>query len=215
LSEVRVRSVHPLPEPLPEGEHIIWQHSPAWWPYSRRVFQVGKLGVYFLAIVAWVAGSAYVNDGEMLAVLRSLSWALPPAIGVLGVLALIAWFYARSTVYTITNRRIVIQSGLAVPSAVNLPFGKISSADLKTFGDATGDIELTMSGERLLYSMLWPNARLLRLKRPRPVLRALRQPDRVAEILGQALTADQQAAADPDRPAASDQPEQTRHTATA
>jgi len=215
LSEVRVRSVHPLPEPLPEGEHIIWQHSPAWWPYSRRVFQIGKLGVYFLAIVAWVAGSAYVNDGEMLAVLRSLSWALPPAIGVLGVLALIAWFYARSTVYTITNRRIVIQSGLAVPSAVNLPFGKISSADLKTFGDATGDIELTMSGERLLYSMLWPNARLLRLKRPRPVLRALRQPDRVAEILGQALTADQQAAAEPDRPAASDQPEQTRHTATA
>jgi len=104
---------------------------------------------------------------------------------------------------------------LAVPSAVNLPFGKISSADLKTFGDATGDIELTMSGERLLYSMLWPNARLLRLKRPRPVLRALRQPDRVAEILGQALTADQQAAAEPDRPAASDQPEQTRHTATA
>jgi len=214
LSEVRVRSVHPLPEPLPEGEQIVWQHRPAWWPYSRRVFQVGKLGVYFLAIIAWVAGSAWLDAGQAQAVLGSLTWAVPPALGVIGVLMLLAWLYARTTVYTITNRRIVIQSGLAVPSAVNLPFGKISSADMKTFGDGTGDIELTISGDRLLYSMIWPNARLLRLKRPRPVLRALRQPDRVAEVLGQALAADQQAAATPEAVQAGQRPAPTRRTAT-
>ena len=138
MSEIRVKPARPLPEPLPEGEQMLWQHSPAWLPYSRRAFQIGKIGFYFLVIVGWVAISAYISEGNWLAVLRSLTWAVPPALGVLGVLALIGWFYARTTVYTITNKRVIIQSGLAVPSAVNLPFAKIDSADMKMFDDDTG-----------------------------------------------------------------------------
>jgi hypothetical protein len=191
LSEIRVKAIKPLPEPLPEGEKVLWQDSPAWKPFSRRVFQLDKIALYFLVIVAWVATSAYLETREGIALLRSLAWSIPPALGVLGLLAIIAWLYARTTVYTITTRRVVIQSGLALPSAVNLPFRKVSSADMKTFTDETGDIELTMSGPRLLYSMLWPNVRLLRLKRPTPMLRALEQPHMVAEILGGALAADQ------------------------
>lgn len=192
MTAIRIKSVKPLPEPLPAGERVLWQHCPAWRPYSQRVFQLDKIGFYFLVIVAWVATSAYLGDGGWHAVLRALTWSVPPALGVLLLLALIAWLYARSTVYTITNRRVIIQSGLAIPAAVNLPFSKVHSADLQTFGDATGDIELSMSGPRLLYSMLWPNVRLLRLNRPTPVLRALDQPYKVAEILGNALATDQQ-----------------------
>jgi len=176
-----------LPEPLPAGERLLWQQSPAWRPFSRRVFQLDKIGFYFLVVVGWVAVSAYLSTGELAAVLRSLSWSVPPALGVLVILALISWFYARTTTYTITSERVIVQSGLAVPAAVNLPFSKISSADMKTFADGTGDIELTMSGQRLLYSMLWPNARFFRLKRPTPVMRAVQQPKKVAGILGQAL----------------------------
>jgi len=204
LSEIRVKAAKPLPEPLPEGEQMLWQHSPAWLPYSRRAFQIGKIGFYFLVIVGWVAISAYISEGNWLAVLRSLTWAVPPAVGVLAVLALIGWFYARTTVYTITNKRVIIQSGLAVPSAVNLPFAKIDSADMKMFDDATGDIELTISGARLLYSMLWPNVRFLRLNRPRPVLRAICHPRKVSDILGQALAADQKPAAAATRHVADD-----------
>lgn len=191
MSEIRVKPLRPLPEPLPEDERVLWQHSPAWLPYARRVFQLYKIGLYFAVIVGWVAISAYLDASQWSALLRSLSWSVPPVLGVLILLGLFAWFYARATVYTITTRRIIVQSGLAVPSSVNLPFKKISSADMKTYGDATGDIELKTSGPRLLYSMLWPNVRLLRLNRPTPVLRAIDQPARVAEILGQALAADQ------------------------
>jgi len=210
LREIRVKPVHPLPEPLPEGERILWQDSPAWRPYSRRVFQLARIAFYFLVLVCWVGVSAYLGSDDWAAALRSLTWAAPPALGVLGLLALIAWLYARSTVYTITSRRVVIQSGLAVPSAVNLPFSKISSADMQTYRDRTGDIELTMSGQRLLYSMLWPNVRLLRLKRTTPVLRALRQPQEVAETLGQALA---QAAQEPEAAAADDPDDQRRSRA--
>ncbi len=195
MSEIRIKSLRPLPEPLPENERVLWQFSPAWRPYSRRVFQLDKIGIYFLIIIVWVATSALLDNGDWFAVLRSLAWAVPPALGVLMLLAAFAWLYARMTVYTITSKRIIIQSGLAIPSAVNLPFSRINSADMKTFGDATGDIELSMAGPRLLYSMLWPNVRLFRLRRPIPVLHALDQPHNVAEILGKALAADQQSGA--------------------
>lgn len=192
MSEVRIKPVKPLPEPLPEGERVLWQGSPDWGAFSRRVFQVDKIAVYFLAIVLWVAISAYRGGGGWTAVLQSLTWAVPPALGVMILFGLIAWLYARSTVFTITSRRVVIESGLALPAAVNLPFTKIDKADMKTFKDGSGDIELSMSGPRLLYSMLWPNLRLLRLNRPTPVLRGVQHPQKVAEILGKALLADQE-----------------------
>jgi hypothetical protein len=193
LSEIRVKALKPLPEPLPEGERVLWQQAPAWRPFSRRVFLLDKIAIYFLIIIAWVAVSAYLQDGGMIAVARALSWSVPPALGVLGMIALVAWLYARTSVYTITSKRVVIKSGLALESSTNLPFAKIDRADLKTFRDKTGDIDLEIAGPRLLYSMVWPHVRFFRLKRPKPVMRGILQPEKVAELLGNALAADQPA----------------------
>jgi hypothetical protein len=185
-------SLKPLPGPLPEGERVLWQRSPVWQSYGRRVFHVYKIAVYFLVIIAWVAISAGLRGGPADA-LRSMVWTLPPALGVVLMLAFLAWLYGRTTVYTITNKRVIMQSGLAFTTAVNLPFSKLYSADMKTFDDGTGDIDLSMSGPRILYSMIWPNNRLLALKRPTPVLWALPEPHQAAEVLGQALATEQQA----------------------
>lgn len=215
MSNADLPSPPGLPESLPEGEHILWQQTPDWRPFSRRAFQFDKVAVYFLIVVGWVAISAFVADGWP-AAMRSLVWSVPPSVGVLLVLALMAWLYARSTIYTITNKRVVIQSGLAVPSSVNLPFTRIDRADLKLHSDGTGDIELAMGGDRLLYSMLWPNLRLLRVKRPTPMLRALAQPQNAADILGRALAGDQpEAAASSDEAGAQAQERPSRRPITA
>jgi hypothetical protein len=197
LSRADVQPPPGLPEPLPEGERIVWQRSPAWRPYARRVFHFNKIALYFALLIAWIAGSAYAGSGELQDALRALGWAAPPAVGVLLVLGLLGWGYARTTTYTVTNKRIVIQSGLAFPASINLPFARIDSADLRTHADGTGDIELSLAGERVLYSMLWPNVRMLRVSKPRPVLRALTDPAEAAGSLGRALASDQQPATDP------------------
>jgi hypothetical protein len=197
LTEIRVKPIKPLPEPLPPGERVLWQSAPAWRPFSRRVFHVGKIALYFAIVVSWVALSAWMDAGSGSAVLRSLVWSLPPALGVLALAAGLAWGYARTTVYTITTKRVVIEGGLALTTSVNLPFSKIDRADMKTYKDGTGDIELELSGPRLLYSMIWPNLRWLRITRPVPTLRALEQPHQVAELLTRALADDQQPAAPP------------------
>jgi hypothetical protein len=186
-----------LPEPLPDGERILWQRSPQWRPFTRRAFQFNKIALYFVLLVGWIVGSAFMDGGGLSAALRALSWSVPPSLGVLIVLGLLGWLYARTTIYTVTDKRIVVQSGLAFPASINLPYARICSADLSTHSDGTGDIELTLDGQRVLYSMLWPNVRLLRITRPRPVLRALGDPRSAAEALAQALSADQQSEAEP------------------
>lgn len=190
MSEIQDENIKPLPGPLPEGERVLWQRSPSWQPFGRRVFQIYKIALYFLLIIGWVAISALLNGGWQDAV-RSLIWTLPPALAVLLMLAFFAWLYGRTTVYTITSKRVIIQSGLAFTTAVNLPFKKLFSADMKTFSDGTGDIQLSMSGPRILYSMIWPNNRMLSLKRPTPVLWAVQEPHQAAEILGEALAAEE------------------------
>jgi len=191
LSELDKGSLHPLPAKLPEGERVLWQRSPVWQPYARRVFHAYKIAVYFLLIILSVALSAASGSGWDDAA-RSLLWTVPPSLAVILLLAFLAWLYSRTTFYTITNKRVIIQNGLAFTTAVNLPFSKLDSADMRTFADGTGDIDLTMSGPRILYSMIWPNNRLFAIKRPVPVLWALAQPKETAEVLAKALAADEQ-----------------------
>jgi hypothetical protein len=168
---------------------VLWQRSPLWQPFARRVFHSYKVALYFLVIIAWVAISAALTNGIEDAG-RSLLWTVPPSVIVVLLLTFLAWLYSRTTFYTITNNRVIIQCGLAFTTAVNLPFSKLDSADLRTHADGTGDIILTMSGPRILYSMVWPNNRLFAIKRPLPVLWGLSDPKEVAEILGQALAAE-------------------------
>ena len=180
----------PLPGPLPDGEHVLWQRSPVWQAYGRRVFHVYKIALYFLIIIAWVAGSALLSGG-LADALRSMIWTVPPALAVIVILSLLAWLYGRTTVYTFTNKRVIVQSGLAFTTAINLPFSKLQSADMKTFDDGSGDIQLTMTGPRILYSMIWPNCRLFAVKQPLPMLWAVPEPQQAARILGEALEAEQ------------------------
>jgi hypothetical protein len=188
LSELDVLPPRGLPDQLPEGERILWQRSPEWRPFARRVFQLYKAALYFALLIVWVAGAAWMDTGSAASAFQSLVWTVPPAIGVIAILALLGWAYARSTIYTVTNQRVVILSGLAIPASINLPFSRIQSAGLNRHADGSGDIELELTGDRVLYTMLWPNLRLFRITRPRPVLRGLSDPQQAADSLGQALS---------------------------
>ena len=47
--------------------------------------------------------------------------------------------------YTITSKRVLFQFGVALPMTMNIPFGKIANAALKTYRDGSGDIPLHLS----------------------------------------------------------------------
>jgi hypothetical protein len=188
VSDNEFEPVPGLPESLPQGERILWQGSPEWIPLALRAFRLREVGAYFAALMAWRAGSA-LWEGALLADALSQAAALLPLAGAAGVILLVMGrVSARTTLYTITNKRVVMRYGMAVPLVMNIPFSKIEAAAHGDHGDGTGSIPLTLrKGERLGYLVLWPHARPWRYGRPEPMLRCLPDAAQAANILSAAL----------------------------
>jgi hypothetical protein len=184
-----IEPIRGLPEKLPAGEHILWQGAPSWWEMAKHAFHIRGAGIYFAILIAWRVGSHASNGGVQGASLAVLSL-LPIALTGLGLLGLLAWLCSQTSVYTITNRRIVMRIGVALPTAINIPFAVIGAAGLRQYKDGAGDIPLTLTGAgRMAYSNLWPHVRPWHLSSPEPMLRGLPKASQVADLLGEALAA--------------------------
>lgn len=182
-----------LPEHLPEGETILWQGSPDWRGVARHIFLTRWAIGWFILVALWRGvDAAEQGAGLWDATLAATSIAPVAVVGV-GLLALLAWATARTTIYTVTNRRVAMRIGVALPLIVNAPFTKIAAARLKPVtggapNQSLGDIALEISGnDRFAYLVLWPHARPWRLARPQPSLRAVPDAPSVARILADAM----------------------------
>jgi hypothetical protein len=177
-----------LPENLPEGEAILWQGSPRWRPFALRAFHLRGLAVYFALLAAWHVADGWTADPQD-AALGGLRLVALGAVAIVLLLGL-GKLAARTTLYTITGRRIVMRVGVALPMTVNIPFAAIRAADLRQDRDGSGDIQLRLlPGHRVSYFALWPHLRMLRVSNPEPVLRSLPDAEAAARALAQALAA--------------------------
>jgi hypothetical protein len=194
-----------LPEELPPGETILWQGAPQRAALARRALHVRTIALYFGVLAAW-RGTSLWSDGASGAEIV-LGASLLVLLGALAILPLwlFAWASARSTVYTITNRRMVIRAGVALPTSFNVPFAAIEAAGLKLHGEGVGDIALRLvRDQKIAFIFLWPHARPWRFSRPEPALRCIPEAEAVAQLLGRALAA---ASAVPVQPMAESAPQ--------
>lgn len=180
-----------LPEALPAGEKLLWQGSPQWQRLAVEVFHARKLAAYFAVILLLRAAFVVYDGGGAAAVLKSWAWLLPLAALAVGTMVMLARLTARTTVYSITDKRVVMRIGIVLTVAYNLPFKQIEAAGLMLRGaDGHGDIPITLNkGERIAIMQLWPHARPWRLARPEPMLRGLANAAQVGQVLAQAWAA--------------------------
>lgn len=177
-----------LPEALPQGERLLWQGSPDWRTLAIHAFHVRKLAIYFAGMLGlqWL----YLLSEPGGSVLMPLLTSGVLAAVALAMLALTAWFSARTTVYTLTDRRILMRIGIVLTLTFNLPLRKLAAAAIRPQAGGHGDIALTLSGEdRIAYLNLWPHARPWLLKQPQPSLRCVPQAQKIGELVLQAWTA--------------------------
>lgn len=175
MSEYDHEPIRGLPGVLPADEHIIWQSSPDWKHQARAALHMRLSALYFSVIVIWAVSRGDMNTAIAVTLLGIIA---------IGLFALFAWGVGRTTVYTLTNRRLVLRIGVALNKCINLPLSEIASANLKMLGDGHGNIVLDLKGmPRLGYIMLWPHARSLRFVRPQPMLRAIPDARNVAQLL--------------------------------
>jgi hypothetical protein len=203
--------VRGLPQLLPKGERMLWQGAPRWQDLAVHAFHVRKVIWYFAGLTI-LAGAMRLAEGESLTVaIRPFQWLMPMGMVASAMLCGLAYLSARTSVYTITTKRVVMRIGMALPVSINLPFNQIDGASLRVFANGSGDIPLKVTKkERVAYLMLWPHARPFHFAHPQPALRCIPKADDVASLLASALagtaTAPMHADAAPQRSSGVSQP---------
>ena len=182
--------VRGLPEVLPAGESLLWQGAPEWRQIALHALHVDWVAGYFGCLFLWRL-SANMSEGQtFVAAVGLASWMLLLGAAAIGILCVLAWLMGRTTVYSITTKRVVLRFGVALPLTINLPFSKIRQAHLRMHGRSSGDLPLQLvSGGRISYLALWPHCRAWRLAEPEPMLRCVRDAEAVAGILARGLAA--------------------------
>lgn len=175
-----------IPAPLPAGEDMLWQGSPATLALAREAFGLNWIVPYMLLVVLWRAGTGYAEGGIGLAVAMGLPY-MGLAIAGVAVIVLLAYAQAKSAIYTITTSRVLLRVGAALTVTFNIPFSQIATAKLAVKPSGIGTIALVIAGDtRLAYAALWPHARPWRLAKAQPALRCIPDAARVARLLAEA-----------------------------
>jgi hypothetical protein len=180
-----------LPGILPPGERLLWQGAPNWRALAVRSYHVRKIAAYFALLVLWRVATGVAGGQSATTLVIGAGFIAVLGAAAMTTLAGLAYLNARSAVYSITTRRILVRQGIAVPLTLNLPLQCIEAAGLRLFRDGTGDIALSVGGaQRIAFLINWPHLKPGRFSRPEPSLRALEDVDEAARILGVALAAE-------------------------
>lgn len=177
-----------LPGRLPDGEYIVWQGKPDTNIVMTRLLRARWIAGYFALAAAWSLAVGINN--------QDVAWQLLGRISFIAVAALIVfalmWLYARAvaktSLYTITNKRLVMRIGIALSASFNLPFKQIAGADFRQGADHAGDLALTLRpGHGLSGSVFFPHQRGGLWRKLSPQLICLEDIKAVADILAQQL----------------------------
>ncbi len=175
MSDFQYEPVNGLNGDLLEGETVLWQGAPDWKALLRSALHIRILGVY----IAIMAVYGMIEGGAITAMV-----VIGSGLIALSFFALFAWAVQKTSVYTLTNQRLVLRIGVALDKYVNIPLSQIDTADLKTLPSDHGNIVLKLKGRpQMGYPMLWPHVRSLRITAPQPMLRAIAQPEHVARMM--------------------------------
>jgi hypothetical protein len=178
-----------LPERLPSNEFIVWQGSPDIGALASSAFHFKKVAIYFFFLIGACAWPALEAGMGVMPVLHSIKWIAPLAVVCLACIWMLAYMTARTTVYTLTNKRVVMRLGIVLTVSFNLPLKQVASADVRVLDNGFGDITLMLEGsDRIAWVHLWPSVRPWRISKPEPTLRAIPNVQEVSEKLRDAWT---------------------------
>lgn len=178
-----------LPERPPLGEDILWQGRPAAYALARDAYKLNWIAAYFAVIILWRGGTGFADGGLSMGLAMGLPYVMLATLG-LGIIWGLAWIQARTTTYTLTTARVVMQIGAALPVTFNFPFVQVGAANLDLRRDGTGTIALdTLGTTRISYLIAWPHVRPWHLAKTQPAMRSIPDAKSVAQMLADAAEA--------------------------
>lgn len=165
-----------LGTPAPD-EKVLWKGRPDFRLLARTAFHAHKAGLYMAALAA--VGVALGNNGAAL-------FAAGTGVVLVVLLYFLAWLSARSTLYILTDVRVIMRIGMAIETRINVPLKQVKAAHLRPRPGGHGDIALEVGGERLLgHVLLWPHVRPRHYAMPQPMLRAVPDAASLAQMIAE------------------------------
>ena len=171
------------------GERVLWEGRPAWRSLARDALHIRLVALYLALMLIWrIFASRMSGAGPADAALAVLP-SLLIDLAVLGTFAGFAWALARTTRYTVTTERCMIEFGIALRATVSIPWRRIAAGSMTLASDGTGSIPLTLKAGRGINAVkLWPHVHVRGL-RAEPTLRSVPDAGRVGALVAQAARA--------------------------
>lgn len=166
-----------LGTPQPD-ERLLWRGRPDVALLARGAFRTYWVAFYFAVLIVICLATERPGTAAIMA---------GAGVVTIAILYFLAWLSARSTLYILTDVRVIMRIGMAIETRINVPLKQVVAAHLHTSGKGHGDIALEVSGDRLLgVVLLWPHLRPWHINRPQPMLRAIPDVARVAQLMADA-----------------------------
>ena len=174
---------------IPEGESILWKGKPSFWGFSWYFFGLKLLAFYLIILSVVFAARLTVTDFFTAFIVDFLPFLLSGILTSFILMAL-AKIQSQSSVYIITENRVIIKSGAALSFLISMPFKKIKAVNLQKRKGSLGTISFELnSGKRVPYISCWPSVRPWRFKKTEPAFSCIENVDEVATILRKSVMA--------------------------
>jgi hypothetical protein len=184
-----IEEINGLPEEvgksIPSGETICWVGKPDWKSFGYHAFGVKYFLIYF-----FVCGLYTVSQIEPTFSLKEFLISYTPYLisGIFAamILLFLAYFAARHTCYVITEKRVVIRTGVALVFLLNMPFKNILSIDTKALAQGRGNVIFKVqSKKRIPYLSCWPSVKVGNFLEPIPAFRSIVDMEEVGRIISE------------------------------
>lgn len=186
--EHELEPVPGLPGRLPAGEVILWQGRPDAALVARHVLKNRWIAMYFLAMAVWLAASGFYDGHATGGIVFSVAVIVALGAVMMGMIELFAWGVEKTTLYTITNERLVMRFGVALSLALNIPYRQFNAADMQLSGEKDGTIAVDLlPGARISWLVQWPHVRGWRFANPQPSLICLADARKAGSVLVEAI----------------------------
>ena len=163
--------------PAPD-EKVLWKGRPSLSLLARTAFHAHTLGAYMAALSVIALATGNTNAALVAAGL---------GVVLIALLYLLAWASARTTLYILTDARLIMRIGVAIETRINIPLKQIKAAHFRQRAKGHGDIAFEVHGERLLSTLLlWPHVRPYHYAMPQPMLRAVPEAAALAQMIAEA-----------------------------
>ena len=168
---------------IPNGESILWKGRPSLWGFSWNLFGLKWITLYLSMLSIVSVARIFASDFYTAFYVDFLPFFLSGIFASIILIGLAAT-QTYSTVYIITENRVIIKTGAALSFLISMPFKKIKEVNLQKRGVSIGTISFELLSEkRVPYISCWPSVRPWKFKRTQPAFSCIGSVDEVATIL--------------------------------